>query len=512
MAMGKRLMVSVAAWGLAASIGGGGSAQAAWRKAESDHFIVYGRSDKIVREYATMLEDFDDLLRTVHGRAKVETTPVRKLPIYLAPTQTELRRILPSANGYIAGFYSPTVTDVFAVVIKTESNEGDWNKGDDFALHEYVHHFMMQYYSNAYPAWLSEGYSEYYMTASLESDRRVIGDFNRARALSLLEPGMVWHPIEDILRKRPGELGKWNGPIYYAQSWVLTHYILSDPQRQALLPRYLEVVRGGRDPVAAWKDVFGDDPDALTDKLRRYLNRSLQVKVLPRPQRFTARMTITALPSAADDLLLDAQRLKLGVEKEDRPKLLASIRSDAAKAPNDRFARLVLARAEVFIGDRAQGQAILTALLAANPNDEEALILLGESHLANGYEDEARRAVGFAEAGKLFVRAFKINPDNPATLHGYADARALEPLTDNLVNVRLKAVELAPQISHLRLDAAQALIEKKRFDAARTVLIPLASNPHGGGDVDTARTLLRSLPPEAALATKPEGDKKASGG
>jgi len=264
--------------------------------------------------------------------------------------------------------------------------------------------------------------------------------------------------------------------------------------------------------VAAWKDVFGDDPDALTDKLRRYLNRSLQVKVLPRPQRFTARMTITALPSAADDLLLDAQRLKLGVEKHDRPKLLASIRSDAAKAPNDRFTRLVLARAEVFIGDRAQGQAILTALLAANPNDEEALILLGESHLANGYEDEARRAVAFAEAGKLFVRAFKINPDNPATLHGYADARALEPLTDNLVNVRLKAVELAPQISHLRLDAAQALIEKKRFDAARTVLMPLASNPHGGGDVDTARTLLRSLPPEASLATKPEGDKKASGG
>ena len=125
MAAGKRLMVSAAALGLAASLGAHGSAQAAWRKAESDHFIVYGRSDKIVREYATMLEDFDDLLRTVHGRAKVDATPVRKLPIYLAPTQTELRRILPSANGYMAGFYSPTLTDVFAVVIKTESMSTD---------------------------------------------------------------------------------------------------------------------------------------------------------------------------------------------------------------------------------------------------------------------------------------------------------------------------------------------------------------------------------------------------
>ena len=469
------------------------AAHAEWKRAESDHFIVYGRTDKTVRDYATMLEDFDDMLRVVHGRSANEGAP-RKLPVYLVNNQDELRRLYPDAPPYTAGVYFPTLTEVFAVAVRSEDNENDWNKGDDIALHEYVHHFMMQYYANAYPAWLVEGYAEYYMTASLEGDRRVIGDYNRWRADTLNTPSLVWLPAEDLLSKRPGEFGKWDGQIYYAQSWLLTHYILSDPKRTALLPRYLDAVRGGQAPVAAWKAVFGTDPAKLNNELRQYLRRSLKVRVMPRQGGFQAKMTVTAMPSSADDLLLYNQRLKLGVAKADQPKVLAAVRSAAERASTDRFAQVTLARAEVTLGDRAKGQAILNTLLAANPNDEEALVLLGESDMATGYADETQRKAAFGEASKLFARAYKIDPNNPTVLHGYADSRALEPLTDNLVNVRIRAVELAPQISHLRLDAAQALIEKKRFADARTLLLPVASNPHGDSYAEAARKLLATLP------------------
>lgn len=473
------------------------AAQAEWRRAESEHFIVYGRTDKTLRAYVTMLEDFDDLLSTLHGRAKAGDGAVRKLPVYLVKTPSELRRVYVEAPDYTVGVYIPTMTEVFAVAVRNDDSEDDWNRGDDTALHEYVHHFMQQYYANAYPAWLVEGYAEYYMTASLESDRRVVGDYNRLRGDTLLTPGLVWIPAEDLLSKRSGDLGRWDSGIYYAQAWLLTHYILSDPKRQALLPRYLEVVRGGRDAAAAWKDVYGNTPAELTAELRRYLKRSLQQQVLPRPERFQAKMTITGLTSSADDLLLEGQRLKMGVDKADRDKLLAQIRAAAGKVPNDRFARLILARAETTIGDRTQGEAILGELLAADPNDEEALVLLGESHMATGYADETRRPAAFGAAAKLFVRAFKINPNNPVSLHGYADARSLEPISDNLVNVRLRAVALSPQISHLRLDAARALVEKQRFDEARTVLAPVVSNPHGGAEAQAARDLLKTLPGEA---------------
>lgn len=468
------------------------AAHAEWKRAESDHFIVYGHTDKTVRDYATMLEDFDDMLRAVHGRSAGDGSP-RKLPVYLVRNQDELRRLYPEAPPYTAGLYFPTLTEVFAVAVRSEDNENDWNKGDDIALHEYVHHFMMQYYANAYPAWLVEGYAEYYMTASLENDRRVIGDYNRWRGDALVTPSLVWLPAEDLLSKRLSELGKWDGQMYYAQSWLLTHYILTNPKRAALLPRYLDAVRGGQAPTAAWKAVFGTDPAKLNGELRQYLRRSLQVRVLPREERFKAKVTVTAMPSGPDDLLLDNQRLKLGVAKADQAKVLASIRSEAGRSTGH-FAQMTLARAEVTLGDRARGQAILNTLLAANPNDEEALVLLGESYMATGYADETQRKAAFDVASTLFARAFKIDPNNPTTLHGYADARSLEPLTDNLVNVRIRAVEIAPQISHLRLDAAQALIEKKRFGDARTLLAPVASNPHGDSNTEAARKLMESLP------------------
>jgi predicted Zn-dependent protease len=103
--------------------------------------------------------------------------------------------------------------------------------------------------------------------------------------------------------------------------------------------------------------------------------------------------------------------MKLGVPEGDRPAFLASVRKLAARQPNDRFSRLVLARAETRYGDRAAGEAALNTLLTEDPKDLDALIVLGESRLAVGRTDPAARPTAFAEAGKLFARAFKIDAD-----------------------------------------------------------------------------------------------------
>jgi tetratricopeptide (TPR) repeat protein len=505
----------------------GSPARAEWLRAESDHFVVYGRSEKAVREYAAMLEDFDSLLRRLHGRPKDEVTP-RKLPVYLVNEFRQLKRVLPEAKDGIAGVYLSSVPEVFVVAIRDSAGEQDLNKGDDTVLHEYVHHFMLQYYPSAYPAWLVEGYAEYYMTADLAKSRMVVGGVNRGRAYSLTQPG-GWIPMGDVLGKRPGALKERDIYAYYAQAWLLTHYILSDPARHKLLGPYLEAVRGGDDPVNAWKTVYGDDPEGLTRKLRAYMNKPIPAGALPRTGALEPAMTVTHLPPGADDLILEGQRLKLGVSKDDQAETLADIRAAAAKRPKDRFSQLVLARAETGFGDRKAGEAALNALLTADPKDEDALVALGESRLAAGEDDPAQRAADFAQAGKLFARAFKVNPDNPETLHGYAEAHSLEPLTDAMVDIRVRAVVLAPQVGHLRIDAARALIKVKDVALAKLVLTPLASNPHGGGEVEAAQAMLKTIDPKAAdsdkalapggtpetakpaAKTSAEGDKAASG-
>jgi Flp pilus assembly protein TadD len=163
---------------------------------------------------------------------------------------------------------------------------------------------------------------------------------------------------------------------------------------------------------------------------------------------------------------------------------------------------MVLAKAETAFGDRKAGEAILNDLLTVDPKDEDALVALGESRMAAGRDDPAQRATDFAQAGKLFARAFKVDPDNPETLHGYADARSLEPMTEAMADIRVRAVVLAPQVGHLRLDAARALIQVKDVAMAKTVLTPLASNPHGGAEVEAAQAMLKGLDPKAADSDK----------
>jgi hypothetical protein len=88
-------------WGAAAMLAGllvSGAARAEWKRAESEHFVVYGHGERAVRQYAGMLEDFDDLLRRLHGRPKDEVA-VRKLPVYLV---SDFRRSSGSIRSWTA--------------------------------------------------------------------------------------------------------------------------------------------------------------------------------------------------------------------------------------------------------------------------------------------------------------------------------------------------------------------------------------------------------------------------
>jgi len=485
------------------------SAHAEWRRAESEHFIVYGRKDSVVREYVSMLEDFDGLLRRLHGRPKDEVTP-RKLPVYIVSNLGELQRVQPSLTQ-VGGVYFPAPAETFVVAIRDSvSSENDQNRGDDAVLHEYVHHFMLRYYPSAYPAWLVEGYAEYYMTVDLGAKRMIVGGVNQGRIRNLSDLGS-WIPIEDVLTKTTRELKRDDGAAYYAEAWLLTHYLLSNPERYKLLPVYLRDARTSKDPVGAWKRVYGDNPIALRNKLQDYVRRSIPGIVLPREGSAEPAMTITTLPPSADNLLLEGQRIKLGVAPDDRAAFMDTLHKQAAKAPKDRFGQLVVARAETRFGDRAAGEAILNGLLDADPNDEDALIYLGESKLAAGAADASQRAAEFAEATKLFARAFKIDPDNPSVLRGYADSRALEPLTENVVNVRLRAVEMAPEVGAFRIEAARVLIATKDPRTAKAVLAPLAASPHGGSMVETAQAMVRVIDAEAEKAAAGAGQINGKG-
>jgi hypothetical protein len=237
--------------GLAVMLAGlllGGVAKAEWKRAESEHFVVYGHSDRSVREYASMLEDFDDLLRRLHGRPKDEVA-ARKLPVYLVGDLSDIQRVAPKLER-IAGVYFSAPGEVFAMAIRdVVGGDNDQNRGDDAVLHEYVHHFMLRYYPSAYPTWLVEGYAEYYMTADLGQQRLTVGGFNAGRARTLTRPG-GWIPMENVLGGKRSELKKDEGGAYLRAGLAADplHRLRSRavPQAQALSGGRAHDPRSGR--------------------------------------------------------------------------------------------------------------------------------------------------------------------------------------------------------------------------------------------------------------------------
>ncbi|MDB5454849.1 MAG: hypothetical protein JWP92_434 [Caulobacter sp.] len=478
---------------LAAVVFAGPAHAARWLRAESAHFIVHTSSDeRTLRDYVSDLEDFDDLLRRVHGQP-LDAPPGRKLDLYLVSGPGEMNLVRPGAPPGLRGFYSAGLGDIFAIGIRTAGDSED-----DVVLHEYVHHFMRQNYPAAYPAWLTEGYAEYFMTAKLEPTVREVGRFNPGRANALLlQP---WIPLRDLMNKRMDASGLQRGNVYYAQAWLLTHYTLSDPERRRKLGAYVAAVGQGAAPLAAWTATYGDDEKALEGKLRIYAKNSLAGRDYPRPGPPTVAMTVTPEPPSADELMLLGQRVKLGVAPADRAALAARIRAAAARYPDDRFAQLTLAQMEVSIGDQAAGRKLLDTMLATDPNDLPALRLAAYSRVRQVEADPQHGSTAVAEGSALLARAYRIEPDDYQVLYNYARIRAGQPdyPTENAINALLRAVELAPQVDPVRLQAGEALLARGRAAEAVDILTPVANNPHGGALATRAQALIARVRGQAS--------------
>src|SRR5438067_1069711 len=63
-----------------------------WRRAETSRFVIQGPvGEDVLRDYAARLEDFDMVLRSMHG-LPINAAPPRKLDIYLVRGVAMMRR------------------------------------------------------------------------------------------------------------------------------------------------------------------------------------------------------------------------------------------------------------------------------------------------------------------------------------------------------------------------------------------------------------------------------------
>jgi hypothetical protein len=358
-------------------------------------------------------------------------------------------------------------------------------------LHEYAHHFMMQYHGRVYPPWYVEGFAEFMMTAWFNERAVEVGHLNSARAQTLANRD-GWLPLEQILFERPRHPAAQGR--YYAQSWLLTHYLLNDPERLRQFQSYLAALSRAEDPRRAFAASFGIEPAELQTRLKRYAFGGLTFLRMPRPSLSSPpAVTVEQLPPSADDLLL--LQASLVVEPARNPEALSRIRRAAAKH-SDPFAERVLAQAEALYGDPAIADRLMDRLLVSNPKDAELMYFRGMRYLrAAGAAPPPERAALRRQARSWFSRAHATDGTRFQTLYRYVETFDGEPgaATENNAEALLLAHKLAPQVPEVRLVAARVLIDLGDVELAEKLLLPMVGTAHEGPLTNTARELLAKV-------------------
>jgi len=193
-------------------------------------------------------------------------------------------------------------------------------------------------------------------------------------------------------------------------------------------------------------------------------------------------------------------------EEIDGPALLAAARANAARFPDDSLALTALGRNEKQSGDAGAAEVALTRAVEMDPTNVEALLLLAGvvRERADLATDEATITREQETALALLRRAIEADPRDYRAYAALARLRRSmthEPTEEDLM-IWAMAARYAPQVMSIRGDAAVAMLRDDRLDEAEALLIPVASDPHGGPGVQQARFLLAQV--QALKAGKTE--------
>ncbi len=453
-------------------------ALAGWWQAETAHFRVFGDAppERVVRR-AALLEDFHGLMVEVTGRdLPKDAAP---LDVFLVDNLADASPWRPLAPN-VAGFYRADSGRISAVALNRGDAKDGGLSGQEILLHEYAHHFMLGSSLIAYPAWYVEGFAEYFATARFAADRIEYGQISDGRA-NWLRAGK-WLSLQELLSGAPLAGNASDVTMFYAQSWLLTHYMLRAPGMRTKLIAYLKATGEGQDPVEAFRTHVDSDLPGFQARLRRYLEMRATYTKIDRPRPAHAKVSTKELPGNGGELLLRLAALEHGVPSTLGQAALLDVREIASRDAGDALATRTLALAELQLGDPGKALQLIEGLLSREPKDADLW-----RWRAQALRTE-RTSNGSALARASLEKSLALAPSDWRTLR--AMARITPPSSPQSLGLMLKAHEQAPQVSEVVLDTALALSQADRLEEAAIVLQPLAWSPHGGAAAEVAQKLL----------------------
>ncbi|WP_271439102.1 DUF1570 domain-containing protein [Pontixanthobacter luteolus] len=478
------------------------SAQAKWRVAESDYFVVYADdSEKDIRQFAQMLESYHAAMEYVSGRTVPKPSPSNRVTIFAVGSRRSLQKLYGENSRYIGGFYVPRAGGSRAFVPDIRMSNREPTASMRTLLHEYAHHFMISGSRFAMPRWINEGAAEFFASAKFPANGNVVvGRPANHRANELFYADKV--SVRELFdRELYAENRGKRYDAFYGRSWLLYHYLTFNQERQGQMRAYLAALAGGQDALDAAQSAFGD-LDQLEDELDKYQRAKRMYNFTISPDKLeTGAITVREVSEGHNKVLPLQIVSQRGVNREEAIELLEEVREIAEEYPADAAVQAVLAEAEHDAGNYAEAIAAADRAIAANSGTKNAYIQKGYSlfRLATDAED---RGKAYGEAMVPFSKLNKLENDHPLPLiyyyRSYAE-RGLEP-PEQAKHALERAAQLAPFDQGLWMRVGRMQAQEGKIGLASHSVRPLMSNPHGGRLAAEARRFV------AALEKAPEGE------
>ena len=184
------------------------------------------------------------------------------------------------APSFTSGYF---FSDLRETAILIEDAPG--SPGVQVILHEYAHYLSRLTGRMRYPRWFEEGNAEYLSHSRLHSQALEFALPAERHMATLAHAD--WLPWTEVLETSDtAALGLDQGALFYAQSWLLVHYLRSRPDADQSLPQalahYSRLVADNGSATEAFEEAFSVTvKDLERDARHYYRTREFTSRLLP---------------------------------------------------------------------------------------------------------------------------------------------------------------------------------------------------------------------------------------
>ncbi len=461
-------------------------AKAEWTEVSSDHFLIYGeQSPSVLTKFAERLELLHAAMALRHARNMPKPSPSNRVTIYAVSDVAKVRK-LGELGRNAGGVYIPRAGATMAITPRISQAEDKTELGGETILyHEYAHHFMFHITNRAMPKWFVEGFAEFYSGLKFTDDALGVGLPAYHRTNDFAFGFKV--PIRTLLQAGGDAGSDARGNSFYAQSWLMMHYLTFSRERATQFPVYFSLLAKGTPALTAAETAFGDLDQLSKDLDAYFAKRALSYLPIARSKLtygpITTR-TVTPGHAAMIDPIIKAQR---GVDEEEAKALVVTVRQIAAKYPNDPIVQVALAEAEIDAKNPEAGLIAADRAIALAPKEIKAYLQKGRALFRKA--QDSHKPEDWQATRNLYLAANRMEIDNPIPLIQFYMTfieSGIAPSKSSIIGIE-RAAALAPFDRGLQWVIADQYARDGRYADAIRQLEPIAFSPHQGEGSKTAQ-------------------------